>query len=139
MTRREIFLQADPREVNDAYCRRFTYPYRIEGAFNICKGLKFFARGERYDEPWEAAIERIMNSGKKFKFTPKQAHVILTSFRGCLEAALDALGFSNAPNPDELVNEWLNQTEPDCSEDANQSAMNIISKLIQKHNERFQS
>lgn len=139
MTRREIFLTADPHTVNDLYCRQFVPYYRTEQAFDICKGFKFFAKGERTDEPEDVAIERIMNSGKKFKFTNKQAHVILTGFRGFLEATLDVLGFSNAPNPDELVNEWLNQTDSDCSEDANQSAINIISKLIQKHNERFKS
>lgn len=139
MTRRNIFLSADPHIVNEAFCRQFTYPYRTEQAFDICKGLKFFAKGKRYDEPKEIAIDRIMNSGKNFKFTPKQANVILTGFRGFLKAALEALGFNNALNPDELVNEWLDQTESDSSEDANQSAINIISKLIQKHNERFNS
>lgn len=139
MTRREIFLNADPQTVNDLFCRQSIYPYRTGQAFYICKGLKFFAQGERYDEPKEIAIERIINSGKKFKPTPKQAHVILTGFRGFLKAALDALGLNNAPIPDELVNEWLDQTAPDGSENINQHAVNIISKLIQKHNERFKS
>lgn len=139
MTRREIFLTADPHTVNDLYCCQFLFPYRTEQAFDICKGLKFFAQGERYDEPKEIAIEKIINSGKKFKFTPTQANVMLTSFRGFLEAALDVLGFSNAPNPDELVNEWLNQTAPDGSDNINQHAVNIVLILIQKHNERFKS
>lgn len=139
MTYREIFLHADPHIVNEIFCRQFVPFYRTEQAFNICKGLKFFAQGERYDEPKEIAIEKIINSGKKFKFTPTQANVMLTGFRGFLEAALDTLGFSNAPNPDVLVNEWLDQTAPDGSENINQSVINIISKLIQKHNERFKS
>lgn len=139
MTYKDIFLQADPHTVNDLFCRKVTYPYRTQQAFDICKGLNFFAQGEMYDEPKEIAIGKIINSGKKFKFTPTQANVMLTGFTGFLEAALDALGFSNAPNPDELVNEWFNQTEPDCSKDAKQTAINIISKLIQKHNERFKA
>lgn len=139
MTRREIFLTADPHIVNEIFCRQFVPFYRTEQAFNICKGLKFFAQGESYDEPKEITIEKIINSGKKFKFTPTQANVMLTGFRGFLEAALDVLGFSNAPNPDELVNEWLNQTAPDGSDNINQHAVNIVLILIQKHNERFKS
>lgn len=138
MTYREIFLQADPHSVNDLYCRKFTYHYQTEGAFNICKGLKFFAQGQRYDEPEDVAIDRIINSGKKFKFTKKQAHIILTGFRGFLEAALDAIGFNNAPNHDELVNEWLDQTMPDCSGNANKLAADIISKLITKNLNKYE-
>lgn len=135
MTYREIFLQADPHIVNETFCRQFVPFYRTGQAFDICKGLKFFSQGERYDEPKEIAIEKIINSGKKFKFTPTQANVMLTGFRGLLGAALDALGFSSAPNPDELVNEWLNQTGPDGSGNVNQHAVNIISKLIKKRDE----
>jgi len=54
----------------------------------------------------------------------------LTGFKGFLNVALDLLGFNNAPNPDGLVNMWLYQTVSDGSEDANQFAVNIISKLI---------
>lgn len=142
MTRREIFLTADPHMVNDLYCCQFLFPYRTGQAFDICKGLKFFAQGKRYDEPKEIAIEKIINSGKKFKLTPTQANVMLTGFRGFFEAALDALGFSNAPNPDKLVNEWLNQAMLDCSGDANKLATYIITKLIinnLKRYERFKS
>ena len=139
MTRRNIFLSADPHIVNETFCRQFVPFYRTEQAFDICKGLKFFAKGKRYDEPKEISIDRIMNSDKNFKFTPTQANVILTGFRGFLKAALEALGFNNAPNPDELVNEWLDQTESAGIEDANKLAAYIISKLIQKHNERFNS
>lgn len=92
--------------------------------------FEIFAQGKRYDEPEDAAIERIINSGKKIKFTNKQAHVILTGFKGLLEAALEALGFNQAPNPDELVNEWLDQAVPDNSGDANKLATDIISRLI---------
>lgn len=139
MTYRDIFLQADPHIVNETFCRQFVPFYRTGQAFDICKGLKFFAQGERYDEPKEIAIERIINSGRKFKFTPTQANVMLTGFRGFLEAALDVLGLNNAPNQDELVNKWLDQTAPDGSENINQHAVNIVSILIQKHNERFKS
>lgn len=139
MTYREIFLQADPHIVNEIFCRQFVPFYRTEQAFNICKGLKFFAQGERYDEPKEIAIEKIIHSGKKFKFTPTQANVMLTGFRGFLEAALDALEFNSAPKPDVLMNEWLGQKAPDSSDNVNQLAADIISKLIQKHNERLQS
>lgn len=135
MTYREIFLHADPHIVNETFCRQFVPFYRTGQAFDICKGLKFFSQGERYDEPKEIAIEKIINSGKKFKFTPTQANVMLTGFRGLLGAALDALGFSSAPNPDELVNEWLDQTGPDGSGNVNQHAVNIISKLIKKRDE----
>ena len=142
MTYREIFLQADPHIVNETFCRQFVPFYRTGQAFDICKGLKFFSQGERYDKPKEIAIEKIIDSGKKFKFTSKQANVILTGFRGFLEAALDALGFSNAPNPDELVNEWFDQKAPDCTENVNQLAADIISILITdklKRYERFKS
>ena len=139
MTRREIFLKADPHIVNDLYCHRFTYPYKIEHAFNICKGLKFFAQGERYDEPKEIAIAKIIDSGDRFKFTPKQVHNILTSFKSFLETAIDVLGFNNAPNPDLSVNEWLDQTVHDRSHDVNRHAVNIISELIEKQNKRFQA
>lgn len=142
MTYREIFLYADPHIVNETFCRQFVPLYRTEQAFDICKGLKFFAKGEKYEEPTEIAIDRIMNSGKNFKFTPKQANVILTGFRGFLKAALEALGFSNAPNPDELVNEWLDQKAPDCSDNVNQLAADIITILITdnlKKSERFKS
>ena len=138
MTYREIFLQADPHIVNETFCRQFVPFYRTGQAFDICKGLNFFSQGERYDEPKEIAIEKIMDSGKKFKFTPKQANVILTSFRGFLEAALDALGFSNAPNPDETVNEWLNQKAPYCSDNVNQLAADIISILIKDNLRRYE-
>ncbi len=130
MTYRDIFLHADPHIVNETFCRKFVPFYRTEQAFNICKGLKFFAQGERFDEPKEIAIEKIINSGKKFKFTPKQANVMLTGFRAILEGVLDALEFNKAPNPDELVNEWLNQTGPAGIEEANKLATDIISKLI---------
>ncbi len=142
MTYREIFLQADPHIVNEIYCRQFVPFYRTGQAFDLCKGLKFFSHGERYDEPKEIAIEKIIHSGKKFKFTPTQANVMLTGFRGFLEAALDALEFNSAPKPDELMNEWLDQTIPDDSADVNQLAADIISILITdklKRYERFKS
>lgn len=138
MTRRNIFLSTNPHIVNEAFCRQFTYPYRTEQAFNICKGLKFFAQGQRYDEPEDVAIDRIINSGKKFKFTNKQAHVMLTGFKGFLRAALEVLGFDQAPNPDELVNEWLDQTMPDSSGNANKLAADIISKLITENLNKYE-
>lgn len=138
MTRRNVFLSADPHIVNEAFCRQFTFPYRTEQAFDICKGLKFFAQGQRYDEPEDAAIERIINAGKKFKFTNTQALVILTGFKGFLKAALEVLGFNRQPNPDELVNEWLDQTESDCSRDANKLATDIISRIIMENLRKYE-
>ena len=137
MTRREIFLKADPHMVNDLYSRLFTNSYKIEEAFDICKGLKFFARGERYDEPEEITIDKIMNSGTRFKYTPMQVHFTFTRFRGFLDTAIDALEFNKAPNIDESVNKWLDQTAPESNNDANRLAVDIISKLIKKRIERW--
>lgn len=142
MTYREIFLHADPHTVNDLFCCKFTYPYRTEQAFSICKGLKFYAQGMRLDVPEEEEVQKILNHDvhePPFKWTRKQAQIFAAAKRGWLRAACEALGFNNAPNPDELVNEWLDQTTPDDSAAANLLAVNIISILIKKYNERFKS
>lgn len=62
--------------------------------------------------------------------TTKQARFLVTGIKGFLGAALEGLGFNQSPKPDELVNEWLDQTVPDSSDDTNKLATEIISKLI---------
>lgn len=130
MTYREVFLQADPLAVNDVTVG--LTGCRTQGTFDICKGLKLFAQGAIYDADEEAEIERIRFSGKRFQFTVKQAQVIRTGIKGYLGAALGALGISESPNRDDLVNQWLNR-EIDSYANINLMANNIISELECEH------
>ena len=145
MTYKDIFLQADPHTVNDLFCRKVTYPYRTEQAFDICKGLKFYAKGMRLDVPEEEEIQKILNEDEhepSFKWTRKQAQIFVASKRGWLRAACETLSVNQSSNPDELVNEWLNQTTTVVSDNVNQLAADIISILIKdnlKRYERFKS
>lgn len=139
MTFREIFLQADPHIVNEKFCRQFVPFYCTQGVFDICKGLKLFAQGEIYDADEATEIEKIRSSGKKFPLTMIQAQVIRTGIKGYLRAALKALGINDAPNRDELVNQWLNREinrKIDTHTNINLLANNIIEKL---EYERFKS
>ena len=139
MTYREIFLQADPHTVNDIFCCKFTYPYRTEQAFNICKGFKFYAQDMRLDVSEEEEVQKILNDHKpQFKWTRKQAQVFVVARRGWLSAACEALGYNQPHNPDDVVIEWLDQTIPDDGADVNQLAANIISKLIKDNIKRYE-
>ena len=114
MTYRDIFLQADPRAVNDAVgaqeveFRGRKVRFTTQRAVDIRKGLKFYAQGERLEEPEEDAYEKIVKANPRL--TPKQARVLMIGLRGYLRAACEALNIDLANNPDELVNEWLDQT-----------------------------
>lgn len=126
MTYRDLFLHADPHAVNDITVG--LTGYRTQDVFDICKGLKLFAQGEIYDADEVTEIEKIRFSGKKFQLTIKQAQVIRMGLKGYLRAALKALGINDAPNRDELVNQWLNR-EIDTHTDINLLANNIIEKF----------
>lgn len=134
MTYRDIFLQADPRAVNDTVgaqeveFRGRKVRFTTQQAFDICKGLKYYAKGERLDESDEEAIEKIVKDNPRL--TIKQARVLITGLKGYLIVACEALGFKHDPNPDKSVNEWLDQTVPKGFEDANKFATEIISQLI---------
>lgn len=131
MTRREIFLQADPRAVNDVTVG--LAGHRIQRTFDICKGLKLFAQGEVYDANEDAEIEKIRHSGERFRYTLAQAQMIRTSVKGYLSAALKALGLAEFPDRDVLVNQWLDVEYGSCS-NVNLIANNIITHL---EHERF--
>ncbi len=126
MTRREIFLQADPRAVNDVTVG--LTGYRTQRTFDICKGLKLFAQGEVYDADEDAEIEKISQSGERFRYTLAQAQMIRTSVKGYLSAALKALGLAESPDRDVLVNQWLDVEYGSCS-NVNLIANNIISHI----------
>ena len=139
MTYREIFLQGDPHVVYEAIgtheveFRGRKLRLTVEQAFDICKGFKFYAKGMRLDVPEEEEIQKILNDDEhkpQFRWTRKQAQIFVAAKRGWLRAACEALGCNQTSNPDELVNEWLNQAMPDCSGDANKLATYIITKLI---------
>lgn len=126
MTRREIFLQADPRAVNDVTVG--LTGHRTEEIFGICKGLQLYARGEMVDTDEDAEIARIRQSGTKFQFTIKQAQVIRTGIKGYLRAALELLNIAESPDRDALVNQWLDVEYGSCS-NVNLIANNIITHL----------
>ncbi len=151
MTHREIFLHADPHVVHEAIgtheveFRGQKVHLTTEEAFDICKGLKFYAQGMRLDVPEEDDVQKILNDDKReppFKWNRIQAQIFVESKKGWLRAACEALGFNQPSNQDEMVNEWLNQTIPVDSTDVNQLAADIISILITdnlKRYERFKS
>lgn len=151
MTYREIFLQADPQAINDAIgaqemeFRGRKVRYKTQQGFDICKGFKFYAQGMRLDVSKEEEVQKILNDDEcepQFKWTRKQAQVFVTAKRGWLSTACEVLGFNQASNPDESVNEWLNRTSTVVSDNVNQLAANIISILITdnlKRYERFKS
>ena len=99
----------------------------------------------RLDVPEEEEVQKILNDDEHehpFKWTRKQAQIFVAAKRGWLSAACEALGFNQTSNPDELANEWLDQTIPESSADVNQLAADIISILITdnlKRYERFKS
>lgn len=142
MTYREIFLHADPRAVNDVVgaqevkFRGRKVRLKTQLAFDICKGFKFYAHGERLDESEEEAFEKIVKANPRL--TPKQARVLKTGLRGYLSAACEALDIVHANNSDKLVNEWLNQPAPDESDGVNRLAANIISKLITENQNKYE-
>ncbi len=144
MTRREIFLNADPYAVSDAIgiqdievCGKMTH-HRIEEPFEVCKGLKWLAQRKRFGIDEQTAINKILNAYGKFKMTPLQATVEYRGNRATLMTALEALGLTNCPSPDERVQEWLDQpVMTDYGSDASAIAIRIISELLQnKENNR---
>lgn len=147
MTYREIFLHADPHVVHEAIgtheveLRGQKLRLTTEEAFDICKGLKFYAQGMRLDMPEEEEIQKILNDDEhkpQFRWTRKQAQVFVAAKRGWLRAACEALGCNQTSNPDELVNEWLNQTTAVVSDNVNQLAADIISILITNNLKRYE-
>lgn len=104
MTRREIFLQADPHAINDVIgfveidwdgsIERF----RSERPFYICKGLNWFADGERYDIPKDEVLMQIAEANRKFKLTELQLNFIYQRRHATLGTAIEALGLSNESN-----------------------------------------
>lgn len=145
MTYRDILLQADPHVVHEAIgtheveFRGRKLRLTTEEAFDICKGLKYYAQGMRLDVPEEEEAQKIFNDDKpQFKWTRKQAQIFVAARRGWLRAACEVLGFNPTHNPDGLVIKWLDQTIPDDSADVNQQAANIISKLIIDNLNRYE-
>lgn len=151
MTYREIFLHADPHAVHEAIgtheveFRGRKLRLTTEQAFDICKGLKFYAKGIRLDVPEEEEIQKILNDDEhkpQFRWTRKQAQVFVAAKRGWLRAACEALSCNQTSNPDELVNKWLDRTTAVAGINVNQLAADIISILIKdnlKRYERFKS
>lgn len=147
MTYRDIFLQADSHVVHEAIgtheveFRGRKLLLTTEEAFDICKGLKFYAQGMRLDVPEEEEVQKILNDDEHeppFKWTRKQAQIFVAAKRGWLSAACEALGFNQTSNPDELVNEWLNRTTTVVSDNVNQLAADIISILITDNLKRYE-
>lgn len=135
MTYREIFLQADPYAVNEAIGSQEVefkgrkIRFKTQHAFDICKGLKFFAQGAILDESAEETLAKTLQTNPRL--TTIQARVLITGLKGYLNATCEALGFNQTPNPDKSVNEWLDQSASNGIEDANKLATNIISELLQ--------
>lgn len=78
MTYRDILLQADPHVVHEAIgtheveFRGRKLRLTTEEAFDICKGLKYYAQGMRLDVPEEEEAQKIFNDDKpQFKWTRK--------------------------------------------------------------------
>lgn len=65
MTYREIFLHSDPRKVQEiadgnvveVEINGEVIAFRTEEFFEICKGLKFFAQGQKFEENEQNAID----------------------------------------------------------------------------------
>lgn len=147
MTYREIFLKADSYVVNgtidcqEAEIKGRRVIFKTQRAFDICKGLKFFAQGAKFNMSEEDAIKKILEDGSQsahFKLTRKQAQVFVRGIKGYLRAALEVLGLSLASNPDELVGVWLNQPVSDDCENADLSALKIISKLLKIDKNKYE-
>ena len=109
--------------------------FRPERPFTICKGLKKFAKGARYDEPKDVVLEQIAEANSKFKLTELQLNFVYQRCQATLGTAIEALGLSNESNVDECVNQWLDQSVSlNDGDDINTLAANIISDLTQKQN-----
>ncbi len=139
MTRREVFLQADPQAIHDMIgfvevdLGRSVERFRSERPFYICKGLKWFAEGIKYDVPKETVLSQIAETNCKFKFTELQLNSVYQGRQATLCSAIEALGLSNELMVDERINQWLDQTVMSKDgEDVNAVASNIISDLIKK-------
>ncbi len=146
MTRREVFLQADPHVIHekigfveidwDGKIERFS----SKRPFHICRSLNWFAHGELYDLPKEVVLEKIIKENSTFKFTEWQLNSVYQNREGILYAAVKALGLSNEPKVDELINRWLDESVSIFDDsDINSTAANIISELIknQKDQENY--
>lgn len=147
MTRRDVFLSADPHAIHekigfveidwDGKIERFT----SKRPFDICRSLNWFAHGELYDLPKEVVLEKIIKENSTFKFTEWQLNSVYQNRQGILYAAVAALGLSNEPKVDESIKRWLDESVPfdDDSSDINSAAVSIISELIksQKDQENY--
>lgn len=133
MTYREIFLQVDPHCVGEVLglceveVKGRKVRFRSEQAFDICKGLKFFAQGETYDEPETTAISKILEANPRL--TDKQARVMMTGIKGYLHAVIDAMFIDRTQNPDVAVNSMLDQ-ECEIESDVNDAAIKIIKNIL---------
>ncbi len=137
MTRREVFLQANPHVIYDrigfmeidwdGHIERFPF----KRPFYICKGLNCFANGELYDTQKEVVLDKIIKDNSKFQFTELQLNSLYLSRLGTLFATVEALGLSNLPKVDEYVTQWLDQEMNfEDGDDINSIAADIISDLI---------
>ena len=107
--------------------------FRSERPFTICKGLKKFAEGARYDDPKEVVLAQIVEANSKFRFTELQLNSVYQNRQATLSAAIEALWLSNETNIDERINRWLDQNVTNHDgEDVNAIAANIISDLIKR-------
>lgn len=142
MTRREIFLLADPHVVYDrigfeeidmdGHIERFPF----KRPFYICKGLNWFANGELYDIPKKVVLDQIIKSNSKFQFAELQLKSLYQNREATLYAAVEALGLSNRPKVDDSINQWLDHVVSfKNDDDINSMAASIISGLIKKQEE----
>lgn len=116
VTYREIFLHADPWKVQDIACRNVVeveidgklIAIRAEEFFEVCKGLNLFAKGERFEEDEQNAVEEILASPGKFPSTRAQARVFYAGIKSAMKVAFEALDLSiRHYTIDECVSDWL--------------------------------
>lgn len=130
-------MQTDPHAIQDMIGfveidrEGVNVRFRLERPFYICKGLKMFAEGVRYDIPKEKALTQIAEAGGKFKLTELQLNLVYKNRQATLNTAIESLGLSSAPNVDERISLWLDQTVTNNEDgDVNSIAAQIISDLI---------
>lgn len=133
MTYRVIFLQVDPHYVGEALglceveINGRKARFRSERAFDICKGLKFFAQGEKYDEPETVAIAKTLEANPLL--TDIQARVLVTGLKGYLQSVVDAMFIDRMQNPDEIIASVLDQ-KFEIESDINHAAIEIIKNIL---------
>lgn len=137
MTYRDVFSQANPHAVHEALGWTEVewdgelVRFRSERAFEVCKGLRLFADGYKYEVDEATEKEQIRRRNPNPHLSAIHVQVIYNSLRSKAGAAIEALGIIGESNIDSQVQAWLDQDVSEHKDTkADEIAITILTELL---------